>query len=774
MRFRLTNTRLLRRRALVLVAATLGLCTRSADAQRPGDRAGSITGAVYGDSTRAAVVGAEVRVQEQLALTDSLGRFRFADVAAGRQRLSVFAPGFRPYEIIVRVPRAGVLRVEVELDRRVHRLSEIDVQDTLQARSEKERALELYHRFGIPGTSTVSRASIASMPIPIAPDVMRALQSLPGMTPANELDAQLYVRGGAGDQNLFLLDGAPVYGAYHAFGMAGAFNPAAIERVDLFRAVRPARYGGALSSVLELEDRGGGGPRETEAGVSVVDGRVSQRGTLANDVGYMLAARQTFARAVDPAHLPFAFGDVHAVVSNADTARHQLRVSAFASTDAFDLFFGDAEGDLRSSWSNAVVAAQWRCRLGAWTGSTNVWRSEYRARLDAGPTDSSTSTRNRLSATGARAEVSRGVPGSLLRAGVDATVHEARLTGTETSGSYFSGVASDRLIQPSAYLEGEALLGTLRLSPGVRVTRDARRSAWLAEPRLGLRIPLSEATALTVGAGRDHQLVSGLRDERTTLPGPPFWFVHPLGTPASGSDHLSVDVTTWPRGREWSVSVGAYTRTFTDVPHWRPAGTRDLSTLSFDDGRSEGFELLYRRYGEALSGSLSYTLARTRFTDARSGASYDAVTDRRHVLDANVAAHLRAGVFASARVSAASGAAFWPFAGETRAPRITPVSGWIEIDLLRRVPSWSTEQLHMPTHARVDLGLRRRFRVGPTAIEPYLVVQNVIARRNVIYYRAETIYERDANENAVPTGLVLRPVSLPFTVIPSIGADIRF
>ncbi|MFZ1560129.1 MAG: TonB-dependent receptor plug domain-containing protein, partial [Saprospiraceae bacterium] len=88
-------------------------------------------------------------------------------------------------------------------------------------------------------------------------DVLKALQLLPGVQSGGEGQAGLYVRGGSPDQNLILLDGVPVYNANHLFGFFSVFNAEAIKDVTLIKGGFPARYGGRLSSVLEINLKDG-------------------------------------------------------------------------------------------------------------------------------------------------------------------------------------------------------------------------------------------------------------------------------------------------------------------------------------------------------------------------------------------------------------------------------------------------------------------------------------------------------------------------------------
>ena len=89
------------------------------------------------------------------------------------------------------------------------------------------------------------------------PDVIKQLQALPGVAAGNELMSGLYVHGGDGNDNLFLLDGVPLYNVSHFGGLFSSFNTDIIESLDFYKSGFPARYGGRMSSVVDVQTREG-------------------------------------------------------------------------------------------------------------------------------------------------------------------------------------------------------------------------------------------------------------------------------------------------------------------------------------------------------------------------------------------------------------------------------------------------------------------------------------------------------------------------------------
>src|SRR6266496_2080254 len=112
-------------------------------------------------------------------------------------------------------------------------------------------------------------------------DILKAIQLLPGVRNAGEGNAGFYVRGGGPDQNLIILDDATVYNAFHLFGFFSLFNGDALKSVELTKGGFPARYGGRLSSVLDMQMKDGNKEKiHGEGGIGIVSSRLTLEGPV--------------------------------------------------------------------------------------------------------------------------------------------------------------------------------------------------------------------------------------------------------------------------------------------------------------------------------------------------------------------------------------------------------------------------------------------------------------------------------------------------------------
>ena len=194
-------------------------------------------------------------------------------------------------------------------------------------------------------------------------DVLRSIQLLPGVTTVGEGAAGFNVRGGSIDQNLVILDEAPVFNSSHLFGFFSVFNPDAVKGVQLYKGGIPARYGGRLSSILDVRMREGNSKQlEVDGGIGTIFSRLSVEGPLVRDkASFLVAARRSY---IDVLAKPFLSGDL------ADTrlsfydytlkanyrlgADDQLFLSGYFGRDVFGVGSGAA-----FDWGNATTTLRW-------------------------------------------------------------------------------------------------------------------------------------------------------------------------------------------------------------------------------------------------------------------------------------------------------------------------------------------------------------------------------------------------------------------------------
>lgn len=214
------------------------------------------------------------------------------------------------------------------------------------------------------GTVQLSPQKFKDMPILLGEqDLFKTIHLLPGVMQSREADAGFYVRGGSSDQNLVLLDEAPVYNAYHLVGFFSVFNTDAIRDFKLIKGTAPAKYGGRLSSVLDIQMNEGnvkewGG----NAGLGLIFSRFMLQGPFVYDKGSILiTGRRTYADMLmrlssveDISQQTLYFYDLSIKANYEISQKDHLYISGYLGNDVFG-----AANTVDINWGNRTGTIRW-------------------------------------------------------------------------------------------------------------------------------------------------------------------------------------------------------------------------------------------------------------------------------------------------------------------------------------------------------------------------------------------------------------------------------
>ena len=221
------------------------------------------------------------------------------------------------------------------------------------------------------GTIKLPMESVKKLPAFMGEvDILKSIQLLPGVSSAGEGNGGLYVRGGGPDQNLVLLDGATVYNASHLFGFFSVFNADAIKEVNLIKGGMPAKYGGRLSSVLDISMKEGNNKKyEVEGGIGNIASRLTVQGPIIKDkASFIVSARRTY---IDILMDPFVkddakakgsgyyFYDITAKINYKFSNKDRIFLSGYYGKDVFTFARQDHDFKVDIPWGNAMGTFRW-------------------------------------------------------------------------------------------------------------------------------------------------------------------------------------------------------------------------------------------------------------------------------------------------------------------------------------------------------------------------------------------------------------------------------
>lgn len=261
----------------------------------------------------------------------------------------------------------------------------------------------------LPGMMSVALDRLDRLPSFGEPDLFRALQWTPGIRKSEVTGGGLSVRGANPDQNLYLLDGAPVYHPWHAFSLISTFQTQTLRSTDVYRGTFPVQYGGRLAGVLDAQMKDGSREApKAEAAIGVLSGRFRVETPLASSTSFMLAGRRSYVDKLigrrhpvtgkngrrDTLRTGYVFFDTSAKLTHRFGENHRLSLSYYHGRDDLDLRLpfdlsldfsswlrpADLLFEVAQNWDNRIFSAQHRYLAGDETFVTTTgYYSKYRA-----------------------------------------------------------------------------------------------------------------------------------------------------------------------------------------------------------------------------------------------------------------------------------------------------------------------------------------------------------------------------------------------------------
>jgi hypothetical protein len=234
-------------------------------------------------------------------------------------------------------------------------------------------------------TSRLSSAELTYIPsIGAETDVLKTLQLLPGIQSQNEGSSNLLVRGGGPGQNLFLLDNIPIFYVNHLGGFVSVFNPDIINDIHVIKGGFPAKYGGRLSSIVDITLKEGNKAESGgSAGIGLFGGNITLEGPLfLKNSSYMFTCRKTFSELLlwltgiltdQDYRIIYGFYDINSKISWMPDEKNSLHLIFYHGDDQINTFRTEESTKLRLSekWGNVMIAGRWKSLISTKLFSTN-------------------------------------------------------------------------------------------------------------------------------------------------------------------------------------------------------------------------------------------------------------------------------------------------------------------------------------------------------------------------------------------------------------------
>ncbi|NQX52114.1 TonB-dependent receptor [Pedobacter panaciterrae] len=626
----------------------------------------TISGIVTDSGTGETLIGASVKLTGSTTIGAGTNAYGFYSLSAteGIYELSISFIGYKTVKQSITISRNVRQNFVLSED---NQLNEVVI--SAEKKNDNVSSPQM-------GLQRINIREINNVPVLLGErDVLKTLQLLPGIKSAGEGNSGFYVRGGSTDQNLILLDEAPVYNASHLLGFFSTFNSDAIKDVSVYKGGMPAQYGGRLASVLDIKMNDGNRKDYTaEGGIGLISSRLKVEGPIVKDKGsFMISARRTYLDAflaLSPDSSingnTLYFYDVNAKANYQLNEKNTLYLSGYFGRDKLGI--SEAFG---FNWGNATFTLRWNHlysdRL---FSNTSLIYSNYNYVIQNFMEDNDFQVNSSIKDFNLKQDFEYSLSSShSLKFGVNAihhTIAPGKLTASESSSVNATTYENRKGLELAAYLSDEwavnekmnlayglRLSGFSLLGPGNFKTYDADGNTtsttsykagevvenyFNLEPRISASYQLTPSSSLKIAYTRNIQNIHLMSNSTSTSP-TDLYIMNSNNVKPEIADQIAAGYFRNFSDNNYEFSAELYYKWMQNQIEYR-SGT-DLrgngnveADLLFGDGRAYGIELfLKKRFGK-FNGWIGYTWSRTQrqFDAINDGKWFYAKQDRTHDL----------------------------------------------------------------------------------------------------------------------------------------------
>lgn len=634
----------------------------------------TISGYVRDSTNGESLTGASIYIKGRTegVQTNSYGFYAFS-VPAGEYTVVYSFIGYNEREEVVQL--SGNTPLNISLSPRLYQAQEVVVTDR-----RKKEALVKSTEMGRVEMPTSEAKKLPALMGEV--DVLKALQLMPGVQAAGEGNAGFYVRGGAPDQNLILLDEAPIYNTGHLFGFFSIFNADAIKSTSLIKGGMPANYGGRISSVVDVSMKEGNNQHfQGEGGIGLIASRLSIQGPLKKDkASFIISARRTYADLLAKPFMKegssfagssYYFYDLNMKMNYAFSDKDKVFLSGYIGRDVFTFRSGTRQFSASIPWGNTTGTLRWNHVFSQKLFSNiSVLYNNYKFAFNGAQNNFDISLKSGISDVNLKLDMDYYASFKHhIKFGGNYIYHT--FTPSSVSGRQDSTAFNpENAFKKYAHEGAVYLMDDWEISPKLRLNAGIRYSAFMQigpytrytrngngvrtdsvvygrgepvrtyggfEPRAILRYAWNDRNSVKASATRNNQFVHLVSNSGTTLP-TDIWVPSTYKVKPQMAWQYSIGYYHSLKDNTYEISVEGYYKDMQNQIEYRQGYTPSLrdpeDDFVFGKGWAYGAEFLINKTKGRLTGWIGYTLAWTwrQFPDLNQGRKYPAKYDRRHDL----------------------------------------------------------------------------------------------------------------------------------------------
>jgi len=708
----------------------------------------SIYGYIRDSKTNEALIGATVYdlSSKKGGAANSYGYFSVS-LPLGKVVLKFSLVGYEP--VIKEIALSENLRIDITLTEKQELLNEVVI-------SAKKEVVRNKNEFA---SVNISPISIEKIPLMFGDnDIVKAIQFQSGVKNTSEGSSGMFVRGGNLDQNLVLIDEAPIYNVSHIMGLVSVLNTDAVKDIVFHKGMMPAQYGGRLSSVVECYTKEGNAKSfKLSGGLGVLTSHLTLEGPLVKEkVSFIATARRSiFDLFYNKSRLGIqiepSFYDVNIKLNAQLNKNNRIYFSVFNSEDQIETV--DSVANL---WKNRTATLRWSNNIGAklFTNVSLIY-SKYQNNLVIYDKTNNFSWETGIEDLNAKADVSYYfLPGNKLRFGAGTVLHQYK-PGEQSGGKL--NIARVNALEHSAYLLHDINLGTkLGLNYGIRFnmfqnigkatwheyqnylpvaeknnTDGVYNTFWNIEPRISLNYTVSPLQSIKAAYARTSQFVHLLQVSANSYSALETWMPANPNIKPQLADNYSLG---WFANlfEQYEVSLQAYYRQMYNqidfIAHAQIVQNPYIGTIvRTGENKAYGIEADIAKNGKKISGSLSYSYSKviSEIEGINDGKPYPALWDMPHDLRINLSWQIKKRFSVSAN---------WVY--NTGKPITFPVGFYLhDRTPIPIYPDRNSQRV--PDYHRLDVGLKLDFKPNKLFSKSSFTfgIYNAYLQKNVLSYR---------------------------------------
>ncbi len=509
-------------------------------------------------------------------------------------------------------------------------------------------------------------------------DVLRVLQLMPGVQKGSEGQTGIYVRGGGPDQNLIILDDANVYNANHLFGFFSVFNGDALKSVELTKGGFPARYGGRLSSVIDLNMKEGNKEKFSgEGGIGLISSRLTLEGPIKkNKSSFLISSRRTYLDVLAKPLISAAqsgestkgtggyfFYDLNAKLNFELNPKNKLYLSGYFGKDVFKANEVGNTFESRNglNWGNATTTIRWNHLFNNKLFSNlSFIFTDYQFNIYSREQSKNTSNQRIFNLNYNSAIRDYGIkydfdffpnPNHIAKFGFQGTYHLFNPSAIviEEGKDRINRIQKPvQAIEAGIYGEDTWTIGSrFKVNYGLRLSnyQVIGRTIWRPEPRIAMSYKLSKDFSAKASYAQMNQYIHLLTNSGLGLP-TDLWVPTTKQVDPQNSEQIAIGLAKDLEKQGLSITLEGYYKKMNQILNLKEGSSfaffddpsAAVSTPSWENnvtagnGTSYGLEfLIQKKYGK-FSGWIGYTLSKTQwqFDELNFGKVFFPRYDRRH------------------------------------------------------------------------------------------------------------------------------------------------